>query len=111
MTLLTKQLPAGTVLGGVDKPMRIDVHCQACGNTLELEYHDINIRWMAAAAGRPTEPAWREFDSARAVRPEETALDMSCSHCNRPIRVIIEADEWRMSIWAFYVTEVLALGF
>jgi len=32
---------------------------------------------------------------------------MSCPHCTRPMRVIIHASEWRMSIWAFHIMAVL----
>jgi hypothetical protein len=41
---------------------------------------------------------------------DETALDMNCLHCTTRTRVIVHASEWRMSVWAYYIVEVLALA-
>lgn len=99
---------AELVLGGVDRPMTVQVPCRACGAPIELEYHDIQARWYRASATPGTRPGWQWADAARAIAADETALDMSCPRCVVPMRVIVHANEWRMSIYQFRIVDVLA---
>jgi hypothetical protein len=110
MAVIRNQITVGTVLGGVDQPMQLDVRCPACGGPIGLEYHDVYGRWAAASPTPPTPPDRREFDEVRPLAPSETPLEMSCPNCARRVRVIVEGDEWRMSLWCFYVIDVLVLG-
>lgn len=108
--VLTEQLPQGTVMGGVDNPMTVNVRCLACGGPVELKYHDIQSWWYAANASPQTKPGWQPFNFARPICDGETPLDMSCPACASPMRVIVRADEWRMSLWLYYVIEVLTIA-
>lgn len=109
--VLSRQLPEGTVLGGVDKPVVITVLCPACEQPVQLDYEDVQRRWYAAnGSAHATEPAAAAFAAARPLVGEETALDSSCPSCARPMRVIVRGDEWRMTLWRYFVTEVLVLA-
>jgi hypothetical protein len=108
--VLSERFPEGTVVGGVDRPMEIQIDCPACGGSHQFTFHDIEARWYSATASRKTPLGWHQFDAARPIAEDETPLDMTCAHCTRPMRVVVRADEWRMSLWLFYVTEVLALA-
>lgn len=87
MTSLSYTFPTGTVLGGPDNPMQIDAVCPACCRQLPIEYHDVQRRWQAAST----------------IGSDCAVLDMQCPGCAASLRLVIEADEWRMTLWAFHL--------
>jgi hypothetical protein len=114
--VLSTALPEGTVLGGADGPMEIRFDCLACSAELVFDYADIEMRWHGAAPGvQPPLPRWQQFNDDRPLRQAaglregERALDIRCWSCLTPMRLIAEADEWRMSLWRYFITEQLVL--
>lgn len=85
--------PLGTILGGPGNPMRLDVPCPACGDDMQLEYHDVQRRWQAS---RPS-------------GADRDVIDIACPRCASQLRLTVEADEWRMTLWNFHLVDLQAL--
>ena len=108
--VVSERLAEGTVLGGVDKPMEISVPCPACRQPFELEYQDVQLRWYRGTRSVLDSHTVESFEAARPLGPDESVLDMHCPHCNAPMRMVVHDNEWRMSIYQYFIVEVLALS-